>query len=686
MLAVKANSLRKPENPLSQSMRSVRYAFWVVGLFSLAINLLMLTGPLFMLQVYDRVLSSQSVPTLVALFGLVVALYCFLGLFDFFRARILSRVGYYLDGKLAQPSLKVWIAGRLAGRPDIGRPVMDLSSIRSFLGSQGLPALFDLPWAPIYLLIVFFMHFYLGVLALVGLLFVIVLAISNELLTRKPIGEGGYAEGKESQFAEHAVRNAETIVSLGMSSHISKYWSALRDAAKERTQAGGDLSEGFTSTSKSIRMLLQSAILALGAYLAIKGQISAGTIVAASILAGRALAPVDQTIGNWRNILRARQAYRRLLDSLAYHVASQKTINLPAPKGVIEVRQVIKFAPNSLAVDGGARRPILQGLNFALKPGDALGVIGPSASGKSTLARLLVGLTTPDQGSIRLDGATFDQWDPDRLGRHIGYLPQAVELLPGTLKQNIARFDETANDDEVIAAAQLAGAHELIVRLPNGYATEIGFGQPPLSGGQAQRIALARALFRQPKLIVLDEPSSNLDVEGDVALTQAITAMRNAGSVIFIMTHRPPTIAAANLVLMLRDGRQVEFGEKDEVILRVTKSSDAPPSGGPDGSKRPPPIPSTSPPQGAHADIRNQDPEAVSPVTPPANGDGVPHAGGSYLKEATGAASAPQGHGQPASPGSDGRKTEFLTISGTSSQPLDVQPGVGSRGQRDPEN
>lgn len=585
MRAAKDNSLRRRENPLAQSVRSVNYAFWAVGLFSLAINLLMLTGPLFMLQVYDRVLSSQSVPTLGALFGLVVVLYGFLGLFDFFRSRILSRIGYYLDEKLAQPSLKVWIAGRLAGRADIGRPIMDLSSIRNFLGSQGLPALFDLPWAPIYLIIVFLMHFYLGLLALAGLLLVVALAIANELLTRKPIGEGMTAEGKESQFAEHALRNAETVVSLGMSGHVSKYWSGLRDTAKERAQAGGDLSEGFTSTSKAIRLLLQSAILGLGGYLAIKGQISAGTIVAASILAGRALAPIDQTIGNWRNIVRARQAYSRLMDSLAYHVESQKTTNLPAPKGAVEVMRIIKFAPNSTAEDGGARRPILQGLNFAMKPGDALGVIGPSAAGKSTLARLLVGLTTPDQGSVRLDGATFDQWDPDSLGRHIGYLPQSVELLPGTLKQNIARFDETASDAEVIAAAQLAGAHDLIVRLPDGYATEIGFGQPPLSGGQAQRIALARALFRQPKLIVLDEPSSNLDVDGDAALTRAIIAMRKAGSVVVIMTHRPATITAANLILMLRDGRQAEFGEKNELLRKVTRPPETPPSGGGGGAR-----------------------------------------------------------------------------------------------------
>jgi ATP-binding cassette, subfamily C, bacterial exporter for protease/lipase len=578
MLTVKHDPIPSRDNPLSQAVRSARSAFWGVGLFSLAVNLLMLTGPLFMLQIYDRVLTSRSVPTLVALFGLVVALYGFLGLFEFFRSRILSRVGYQLDEKLARPSLKVWIASRLSERAAAGRPVTDLSSVRNFLSSQGLPALFDLPWVPIYLAIVFLLHAQLGLLALAGLVIVLVLAIANEWLTRKPLGEAIAAENREAQFAEHALRNSDVIVSLGMASNISGYWSRLRDAAKARAQAGGDLGEGFASSSKAMRLLLQSAILGLGGYLAIQGQISAGTIVAASILAGRALAPIDQTIGNWRNIVRAREAYRRLMTSLAGYAEPQRATQLPEPSGALEVNRIIKFAPNAREVDGGARRPILHGLDFKLKAGDALGVIGPSAAGKSTLARMLVGLSVADQGSVRLDGATFDQWDPDVLGRYIGYLPQNVELLPGTLKQNIARFDPEATDSDVIAAAQLAGAHELIVRLPDGYATEIGFGQPPLSGGQAQRIALARALFRQPKLIVLDEPSSNLDVDGDTALTRAIIAMRRAGSVVIIMTHRPTTIAAANLVLMIREGRQAEFGPKSEVLNKVTRQSANTPS------------------------------------------------------------------------------------------------------------
>jgi len=575
MRSGRTSPARRNANPLAQAMRSVRHAFLAVGLFSLAINILMLTGPLFMLQVYDRVLTSRSVPTLVALFGLVVCLYAFLGLFDLIRTRILSRVGYWLDARLARPALNAWITGRLTGAPDVGRPVGDLGIIRGFLGTPAPSALFDLPWFPIYLGIVFLLHTYLGLLTLAGIGVVVMLALINELTTRRAVRDAMGAENRETDFVEHSIRNTEAIVSLGMAGNIARHWEALREASKSQAQVAGDRSEGLTSFSKALRMVVQSALLGLGGYLAIKGEISAGSIVAGSILAGRALAPIDQTIGNWRNILRARQAYGRLTETLGRFGESRSMTALPEPLGYVEVGQVTKQAPNAIAGAERARRPILHGLNFVLAPGDVLGVIGPSAVGKSTLARMLVGITMPDQGAVRLDGATFDQWDRDVLGRHIGYLPQSVELLPGSLKQNIARFDPDATDAEVVEAAQLAGAHELIVRLPQGYETEIGFGAPPLSGGQAQRIALARALFRRPKLVVLDEPSSNLDADGDTALAKAIGAIREAGSTVVVMTHRPSTIRAANLILMLRDGRQAEFGERDEIMRKVTRPMQA---------------------------------------------------------------------------------------------------------------
>ena len=571
MLVRQHDRMQSSADPLSAKLRSVNYAFWGVGLFSLVINLLMLTGPLFMLQVYDRVLTSKSVPTLVALFGLAAAMYMFLGLFDYLRARVLSRIGYWLDEEFAQPSLISWISGYTSGRGDIGRPTADLSQIRLFMSSPGLPALFDLPWVPIYLGIVFLLHFQLGSLALVGAMLVVVIAIANEMLTRRSVVEAVAIESNEGRFAEHSLRNAEAIVAMGMTGNIARHWGHLRNSAKASAQSGIEIGEVFTSTSKALRLLIQSALLGLGGYLALTGKISPGTIVAASILAGRALAPIDQTVGNWRNIARARQAYKRLAIALAGFTNKSPKTELPTPTGKLQVENLLKLAPASASQPAAGRRPILQGLQFELKPGDALGVVGPSASGKSTLARLLVGLTAPDQGSVRLDGAVYDQWDADSLGQHVGYMPQDVELLPGTIKQNIARFDTHMEDKEVIQAAKLAGAHELILGLPDGYDTTIGFGQPPLSGGQAQRVALARALFRQPPLIVLDEPSSNLDAEGEAALTQAIATVRKEGSTVILMTHRPSTLAATNLILMIDAGRQTQFGDKSEVLRKLTR-------------------------------------------------------------------------------------------------------------------
>lgn len=561
-------------NPLANVLSSVRQAFVGVGLFSFVINILMLTGPLFMLQVYDRILTSRSVPTLVALFALVVALYAFLGLFDFLRTRLLSRVGHRLDADLMGPSFRTWIFQGLSGRKELSRPVNDLTTVRMFMGSPGLPAMFDLPWTPIYLAIVFLLHFKLGLLALAGACIVIVLALVNEWSTKRVMGEGAVLDLQEQQFADYTHRNAEAVVAMGMTGQIVRFWSSFRQHSINRSQIGSERGERLAAMSKAFRMLLQSAILALGAYLAILQEISPGTIIAASIIAGRALAPIDQTLGNWRNIMRARQAYHRLSERLQHTetLSSTPTVALQKPKGQLTVSNVLKRAPGGADTD---RPPLLQGINFKLNPGDSVGVIGPSASGKTSLARLLVGLWLPDQGSVRLDGATFDQWDVDKLGSYIGYLPQDVELLPGTVQQNIARFDPDAKDEEIIAAAECAGVHRLILSLPDGYATEIGPGRTVVSGGQAQRIALARAVFRIPSLVVLDEPNANLDADGDQALTACITALREAGSAVVVMAHRPSAIAAVNMILMLQDGRQAEFGPKSDVMRKVTRVATA---------------------------------------------------------------------------------------------------------------
>lgn len=567
-------TIDEEQNPVRAAVAKSKTALWSVGLFSCAVNILMLTGPLFMLQVYDRVLTSRSVPTLVALFALVAALFLFMALFDFLRARVLSRIGYRLDVELMALAKKTWIfLGLTAGRA-MARPINDLASIRQFMCSNGLPALFDLPWVPVYLAIVYLLHVWLGLLATAGAIIVILATVISELITKKPIEEASGWELRDMNFSERNNRNAEAIVAMGMVSNVTGYWEQIRHKALGFSQTAGGRSEFITAITKSTRMLVQSSMLALGAYLAIFQEISPGTMIAASILGGRALAPVDAAVGNWKNFVRARQAYAKLTMMLSKDEVKAAPVQLPEPKGNIQVENMSKLASSNSGAD--EQKPILQGLHFSIQQGDGLGVIGPSASGKSSLAKLLVGLWMPDRGSVRFDGATYDQWDRDLVGQHIGYLPQSVELIAGTVAQNIARFEPEAKDEDVVAAAKLAGVHELILRLPDGYSSDLGSGQVVLSGGQSQRIALARAVYKMPSLVVLDEPNASLDAEGDAALTKAIIELRKNGSAVVVMAHRPSAIAAVNKVLMLNNGNQVEFGDKNEVLAKVTQQKPTP--------------------------------------------------------------------------------------------------------------
>lgn len=555
---------------LPQAMRSLRSAFITVGLFSCVLNLLMLTGPLFMLQVYDRVLSSRSIPTLVALSVLAATLYAFWGLFEFLRHRVMSRAGFWLDRQLGLPTFRDWMGKSIAGQPEGPRPLVDIAVLRQFMTSPGLMGIFDAPWIPIYLAFVFFVHVDLGLLTIAGAAVVLVLAILNERSTRTPLTRASAQESFETQFLEQVQRNAETILPMGMMRHVGDHWQKLHREGAGLAQRAGERGEFYTAASKAVRMMLQSALLGLGAYLAIHQQISPGMIVATSIIAGRALAPIDQIIGQWRVVTRARQAYARLKKALLGADLKTPPIELPTPKGELAVRGVTRFTSAQPAASE-QRRAILANISFALQPGDALGVIGPSASGKTSLARVLIGAWIPDSGSVRIDGAAIDQWDRDQLGLHIGYLPQHVELLAGTIQQNIARFDPNAADADIVKAAQMAGVHELILRLPEGYATRIGYGAAPLSSGQVQRIGLARALFRLPHLVVLDEPNSNLDAEGDAGLAAAIEALRAAGSIVVVMAHRPSAIAAVNKIMMMTNGGVVECGDKEEVLRKVTR-------------------------------------------------------------------------------------------------------------------
>lgn len=543
-----------------------------VAVFSFAVNLFMLTGPLFMLQVYDRVLTSRSIPTLIALYILIVVLFAFMGLFNFLRTRVLSRIGYRMDQTLMDAAEKARIVSGLNGNKAVS-PVADLTRIRQFLASPGQLALFDLPWTPIYLAAVFYMHPMLGWLTLAGIGLITLLTLANEIFTRKNVEDSTLWDIEANQFSDMAKRNAEAIVSMGMMRNTLGFWSKLRMGGMARQQKAGNLSEWLTSISRTFRMLLQSSILGLGAYYAVIGVLTPGTMIAASIIGGRALAPIDQAIGSWKGFIGARQSKKRLNAVLAGKSEGQDMLQLPAPTGQLSVNGLVKTTPRSAAGDEG--RPILQGVSFSLQPGDALGIVGPSASGKSSLAKLLVGLWMPDRGHVRLDGATYDQWDTDELGQYIGYLPQSVSLMRGSIRDNIARFNPEASDEDVVAAAKLANVHDLILALPGGYGAEIGGDSVVLSGGQVQRIALARALFGNPVLVVLDEPNSNLDAEGDSALTLAIHSVRQAGGTVIVMAHRPSAIAAVNKLLMLRDGAQVDFGEKDEVLQRITRAANA---------------------------------------------------------------------------------------------------------------
>ncbi|MFZ5749516.1 MAG: type I secretion system permease/ATPase [Pseudomonadota bacterium] len=548
------------------ALRALRPALVVAALFSAVINVLMLTGSIYMLQVYDRVLGSGSVPTLVGLFTIVAALYAFLAYYDYLRSRLLGRAAMRLDRLVSGHAFRSWLRDGhgMDSKAGDSQHLRDLETVRSFMASPAIHGVFDLPWMPLYLAVLFIIHAWLGWLTIAGALVVLALALVNRVVTHGAIARAAALDATERRFAERCRELSLGLLPMGMEDSLARRWDRLHVASLAGTQRGSDPSEALAATSRSFRMLLQSGILTMGAYLVLGGEISAGMIIASSILSGRALAPLDQVIGQWRSIGRASEAHRRLKAMPDAEAAVADRIDLPRPTGLIAVNRLGKYG--SARAIGGERARILNNVSFTLQPGDALGVIGNSAAGKSTLARLLVGAWTADTGDIRFDGATLDQWDPKRLGEAIGYLPQQVELLPGTVRDNIARFDVEAEDAEVMEAARLAGVHDMILSLPDGYATRVGDFSTPLSGGQIQRLGLARALFRKPAILVLDEPNSNLDATGDAALTRAIATMREAGSTVVVMAHRPSALAAVNKVMILQAGNVVSFGEKDAVL------------------------------------------------------------------------------------------------------------------------
>ncbi|HZH51010.1 MAG TPA: type I secretion system permease/ATPase [Microvirga sp.] len=545
---------------------SCRGAFAAVALLSGLINILYLSGSIFMMEVYDRVLPSRSIPTLVGLSLVIVVLYLFQGLFDAVRSRILARIGAAIDEDLSQKVFQSQIGAPLKGRSegDGQQPLRDLDQLRAFLAGGGPGALFDLPWLPLYLFICFAFHPLIGAVTLAGAMLLVIFTLLTELLTREAAKAAVGAALVRNGIGEGARRNAEVVHALGMAGRIGVRWGEANARYLAYQQRTADVAGGFGALSKVLRMLLQSAVLAVGAYLVIDGQATGGIMIASSILTSRALAPVELAIANWKGFVGARQGWRRLKVLLEAESRAGAPLKLPAPRAGLTVENAGTGAP-------GSQRFAVQDVSFQLRAGQGLGIIGPSASGKSSLARLLVGVWPSWRGKVRLDAAALEQWLPEDLGRHIGYLPQDVELFAGTVSQNIARFEPNPDAQAVIAAAKAAGVHEMILHLPDGYETQVGEAGMALSGGQRQRIALARALYGEPFLVVLDEPNSNLDAEGEQALTAAILGVRARGGIVVVIAHRPSALAGVDLVLVLGEGRVQSVGPKEEVLGKVLR-------------------------------------------------------------------------------------------------------------------
>ena len=556
----------KQHPAVAAALTDCRRAFWSVAIFSGLVNLLMLAGPLYMLQVYDRVLASQSIPTLIALSLLLAGAYGFQAILDLVRSRVVVRAAGLLDrhlgGTVHGAVMRLALVTREPG--DAHQPVRDLDQIRSFLTSPGPIAIVDLPWMPVFLCICFLLHPVLGLLSVGGALVLTATTFLTERASREPSRELMRGAGQRSSSIEAARRNSETVTAMGLGDTLSKRWLALNESYLSAVERSSDVVSSFGSLSKVFRLLMQSAVLGVGAYLVIRQQLTPGGMIAASIMMSRALAPIETAIANWRGFIAARDSVRRLSETLARLGPVPERTELPKPHRSLDVEDVAAIAPEGT-------RPIIANVRFKLTAGDVLGIIGPSGSGKTSLVRVLVGIWRPGRGAVRMDGASMDQWTPEMRGPYVGYLSQNVDLFDGTVAENIARMLPDPDPDKVIAASQAAGAHDMILRLPNGYDSRIGDAGTILSGGQRQRVALARALYGDPFLIVLDEPNANLDQEGEAALQQAIRTAKERGAIVVMIAHRTAILGVCDKVLVLKDGVQHAFGPRDEVLkaLRV---------------------------------------------------------------------------------------------------------------------
>ena len=556
-------SKSKKKAPASSVRQTSVAAFVALFILSMVSNLLMLTGPLFMLQVYDRVLASRSVPTLVALVLLITALFAFYGVIEALRSRMALRFANLFDQQISDRLFTTAVRLRLVSGPAANLdPVRDGDAIRAFLSGPGPVSLLDLPWVPLYLIVVFAFHPLLGWLATAGGVIITVMMIISEYVLRRSSSEGTAAAALRQRRTDDARNNADAILAMGMLEDVRRRWADQNRKMLGIQRTGGDRSTVFSSMTKSIRFLLQSLVLALGAYLVIRGEMTGGLMIAASVVTSRALAPIEQVIGQWRGFVAARQAYQRIKRYLASEPAVGTT-RLPLPKETLTVRQ-LATGPQ------GAQKPVITGIQFDLVAGDGLGILGPSGSGKSSLARSLLGVWPLMGGELRLDGALFQHYDPAQIGKIVGYLPQRADLFEGSVAENIARFSADASSEAVIAAARLANCHDLISSLPNGYDTQVGVSGDNLSAGQRQRVGLARALYGDPFLVILDEPNANLDAEGDAALSDAIRVIRERGGIVIVVAHRPSAVLAVDKLLFMKGGRQVVFGPKQEVLKQIT--------------------------------------------------------------------------------------------------------------------
>lgn len=533
--------------------------FLTVGLFSMVMNLMLLVPSIYMLQVYDRVLPSRNETTLWMLTAIALGLYGMSALLDYVRAMAVSRVSRQVDALLAWRTCEAAFQQNLKHPRAHGTQAFnDLNQLRQFIGGPAFFAFFDAPWLPVYLAVIFLFSPWLGWLAIAGTLVLVALALANEWLTAKPLADSHQSAMKATQMAAGTVRHAEVVKSMGMLRPLFQRWRGFHELAIEQQICATDRAHAIGAATRFVRLSLQSLVLGVGALLVLNNAISPGMMIAASILMGRALSPVEQVIAVWRQWGSTREAHRRLDRLLRDTPVAPQSLDLPTPRGRVDLEHLSAVPP-------GGSEPVLKQLNLSLNPGEVLGVLGPSGSGKSSLARVLTGVWPASHGSMRLDGAELSQYDPDQLGAHLGYLPQTVELFEGTVAENIARFGET-NADLVVKAAVMAGVHDLILRLPKGYETPVGDAGAGLSGGQRQRIALARALYGSPRLIVLDEPNAHLDEAGEQALVQAVVRLRESGSTVVLITHRGSTLSVADKLLVLRDGQVQMFGPKDQLL------------------------------------------------------------------------------------------------------------------------